>query len=76
MGWLLWSEEEAMNADVNSIQMALEGRLEYVQMVHFPKSKKERDKERVKPKDPQQFANYFKEFARDHNLSRRAAERR
>lgn len=59
MGWLGWNEKEALEADVNSIGLAMEGKLEMMN----PKLVK-RYRTNV--------ADKWKSFAKDHNSSMRA----
>lgn len=68
MGWLGWSEQEALDADVNSIHLALEGKAEMLKLIHFPEEKKETVKV-----DP---VTAFKAFADDHNRKWRSGRRR
>lgn len=56
MGWLGWTEEQALKTDINSIMVAMEGRLEMM----FPEIKKQNAQKR-------DFATSFKAFVRDNN---------
>lgn len=60
MGWLGWSEPQALEADVNSILIAIEGKLELM----YPNIK-----EKTKPAT---FAQRFHAFVKDHNTSFKA----
>lgn len=64
MGWLGWSEDQLMRADVNSIELALEGRTELLQAI-FGKA----DDPPPKGKEPKaSLAQRFKAGVRRHNL--------
>ena len=63
MGWLGWTEPQAMDADVNSILLAMEGKLEMM----YPEIAQKRRKENS-------FAARFKNFAKDHNIKIKAAK--
>ncbi len=56
MGWLGWNEKDSLAADVNSIMVAMEGKLEML----YPEAKKQLS-------DKKQFNNRFKSFVKSHN---------
>jgi hypothetical protein len=64
MGWLGWSERQALGADVNSIMLALEGRAEFVNETLIAAGFV-RPKHRPIPR--QNMAARFKAFAKEHN---------
>lgn len=51
MGWLGWTEEQALQTDVNSIMVAMEGRLEML----YPQGEK------------RSIESDFKDFVKQHN---------
>lgn len=53
MGWLGWTEAEALSTDVNSILIAMEGKLEQL----YPQSKK----------NDQLVSSKFSDFVKTHN---------
>lgn len=57
MGWLGWTERDALATDVNSIQLAMEGKIEMMDP-----SARRGDGE------SQLAAAKFRSFARDHNI--------
>lgn len=59
MGWLGWTEKEALETDVNAIMVAMEGKLEMLN----PKLAK-------RPKAT--FAQKWREFAKGHNAVMKA----
>jgi hypothetical protein len=63
-GWLGWSERQALEADVNSILLALEGRAEFIEetlvAAGFVKRKK-------RPVPKGNISARFKAFAKEHN---------
>jgi len=61
LGWLGWTERQALAADINSIQLAIEGKVEMLKLIHFPGKGQ-------KPKESKaSFADRFKEFTKTHN---------
>ncbi len=60
IGWLGWSEQEALFADVNSILIGVEGRVDLLNGL-FGKSKKEKTAKDLP------MAQRFKLFSQDHN---------
>lgn len=60
MGWLGWTEQEALSADVNSIEIAMEGRVEMM----YPKARAKPSKATV--------ADKWKAIAKRHNAVFRA----
>jgi hypothetical protein len=65
MGWLGWTERASLDTDVNSILIAMEGKLEFM---HPQATKKQPSKDN--------FAQRFKAFARDHNTAMRVKSAR
>jgi hypothetical protein len=57
MGWLGWTEQQAMQTDVNSIELAMEGKIE---MINPELAQENRSRGLAGSK--------FRAFARDHNL--------
>jgi hypothetical protein len=56
MGWLGWTERDALNTDVNSILLAMEGKVEMMN----PGAKARADTNVAAAK--------FRSFKRDHNI--------
>lgn len=56
MGWLMWPPDVALNADVNCIEIAMEGLAE----MKNPSYRQQ--------KSGNQSAAKFRTFARDHNI--------
>lgn len=56
MGWLGWTERESLDTDVNSIMLAMEGKLEMM----YPEAKEKANRKK-------NIANRFKAFAAEHN---------
>lgn len=64
MGWLGWPPETAMSADVNAIQIAMEGRIESIRYANgLPP---------IPEKKPRFTYADFREFAKRHNAAREA----
>lgn len=63
MGWLGWSEREAMEADVNAIEIAMEGKMEMIKFAFFGKNPFE--------KKPSVDARW-RDFAKTHNAFMRS----
>lgn len=66
MGWLGWSEQIAMASDVNSIMLAMEGKIEML----YPEAIKK------KPLNREQFNSKFKAFVAQHNANHAANKRK
>lgn len=58
MGWLGWNERDSLDTDVNSILIAMEGRLDMM----YPEAKEQADRKKAIP-------NRFKAFAAAHNAN-------
>lgn len=58
MGWLGWTERDALRTDVNSILVAMEGKLEML----YPAIKEKASKKR-------NFNGAFKDFIKTHNAN-------
>ena len=58
MGWLGWTERDALNTDVNSIMIAMEGKLDMM----YPEA-------REKAKRKLSVGDKFKAFAAEHNAN-------
>lgn len=53
MGWLGWTQEQAMRADVNAIEIAMEGRIDMLRTVWGSKKEK-------KPPVPTRWGDFVK----------------
>lgn len=63
MGWLGWTERDALDADVNSILLAMEGRIEMM----YPEAKKQ---------NGVAASSKFKDFVKSHNARYKAKQER
>lgn len=59
MGWLGWTEREALDTDVNSIMIAMEGKLDMM----YPEAREKANRKKT-------VANRFKAFAAANNASK------
>jgi len=60
MGWLGWTEAQALDTDVNSIQIAMEGKEEML----YPEL---RGRGRKRVKGPSSLSSRFKSLFKEHN---------
>lgn len=65
MGWLGWTPDAVMGADVNMVIIALESRHELINMIFGDGKKRTPGKKRITPRS-------FKDFAALHNARHRA----
>lgn len=59
MGWLGWTEREALDTDVNSIMIAMEGKLDMM----YPEAREKANRKKT-------IANRFKAFAAANNADK------
>lgn len=70
MGWLGWTEEQTLHADMNAIVLAYEGKVDMLKAIHGD-TDKEKGTQKRKPSPDD-----FRDFAADHNAMFRAQRAR
>lgn len=71
MGWLGWSEREAMEADVNSVLMALDRRAELLKMIFGGKDADEGEGQDLTVNRVKSFAATQKALWKGRNIGKR-----